>query len=147
VPAAARGDEAARAGGIVRPLRVLPVEDDADTRHVLARLLRGAGHAVTTADTVESARRALESAADGPGVELLVSDLSLPDGTGLDVVRALRALPAPPPPRRPARAIAVSGLGMADDVRASLEAGFDQHLTKPIHFDALLHVLYELAAA
>ncbi|MDQ3029594.1 MAG: response regulator [Actinomycetota bacterium] len=143
--AAARHGDTARAGGNPRPLQVLLVEDDADTRQVLARLLRGAGHAVMTADTVASARQALESA-NGATVELLVSDLSLPDGTGLDVVRALRGL-RPGLPSRPVKAIAVSGLGMADDVRASLEAGFDHHLTKPISFDTLLHVLVELVAA
>ena len=133
----------AAAAAAHRPLRVLLVEDDPDTRHVLSRLLRGAGHAVTTADTVASARLALESA--NGAVELLVSDLSLPDGTGLDVVRALRELR--PAADAPVRAIAVSGLGTADDVRTSLDAGFDRHLTKPLSFDVLLHELEEVAAA
>lgn len=143
-PPAARVDPGA-GGGTRRPLSVLLVEDDADTRYVLSRLLRGAGHSVTTADSVATARRVLTSA-EGAAVELLVSDLSLPDGSGLDVVRALRELPLTPT-RQPVAAIAVSGLGMADDVRASLEAGFDQHLTKPISFDVLLRALDELAAA
>jgi two-component system CheB/CheR fusion protein len=72
--------------------------------------------------------------------------MSLPDGTGLDVVPALRALHVTPP-HRPVAAIPVSGLGMSDDVRASLQAGLDQHLTKPISFEALLHAVDEFMAA
>ena len=136
---AGRPDE--REAPVRRPLRVLLVEDHADTRHVLTRLLRGAGHVVTAADSVAEALGVIR-AANGGGVELLVSDLALPDGTGLDVIRALRELR----PREAAGAIALSGWGMAEDVRKSIDAGFDRHLTKPVSFDALLEAVDQLAA-
>ena len=142
-PAAEAPDEpAARSPEVRRPLRVLLVEDHADTRNVLARLLRAVGHSVTTADTAESALRVVANG-EGDAVELLVSDLALPDGSGIDVVRAFRARRAD----RPLKAIALSGWGMEDDVRRSLDAGFDRHLTKPISLDALLEAVEQLGEA
>jgi len=120
----------------------LLVEDHADTRHVLAKLLRGVGHAIITADTAAAALRTLEGI-EGEAIDLLVSDLALPDGTGLDVVRALRADRS----HNSVKAIALSGWGMTDDVRKSTEAGFDRHLTKPVSFDALLEAIDQLCGA
>ena len=124
-----------------RSLRVLLVEDHADTRRVLARLLRSAGHSVTAAETVAAARDAIAIAAPGDAAEVLVSDLALPDGTGLDVVRALRELR----PGCRVAAIALSGWGMEEDVRRSIDGGFDGHLTKPVSLEQLLHLIEELA--
>jgi CheY-like chemotaxis protein len=67
-------------------------------------------------------------------LDLLISDLGLPDGTGLDVIRRLstsRRLPG----------IALSGYGMEDDVRRSHAAGFDRHLTKPVSLQTLEAVI------
>ena len=95
-------------------LRLLVVEDHEPTLAVLRRLLTRAGHGVVTATSVASAVAAAEAGQfDG-----LISDLGLPDGTGLDVITKLRA-------RQPQlRGIALSGYGMDEDVRRSLEAGF-----------------------
>lgn len=139
-PAAPEKQATGSALEVRRPLRVLLVEDHADTRQLLARLLRGVGHHVTTAETVESALRVIDGG-DGEAVELLVSDLALPDGSGLDVIRAFRARRG----ERPLKAVALSGWGMEDDVRKSLDAGFDRHLTKPISLDALLETVEQLA--
>jgi two-component system, chemotaxis family, CheB/CheR fusion protein len=111
------GDEANRG------LRILFVEDHEDTRRVVARLLRRLGHLVRTAGGV---REALDAAEDG-GFDLLISDLALPDGTGLDVMRHLKGRPG-------LRGIALSGFGMEEDRWRSRDAGFAQHLTKPIDF-------------
>jgi signal transduction histidine kinase/ActR/RegA family two-component response regulator len=123
-------------------LHVLLVEDHADTRLVLSRLLNSIGHVVTTADSATEAVRIIGEDG-GDTFDLLVSDLSLPDGTGLEVVRALRGR------RRgqPVKAVALSGFGMAEDVRKSLDAGFDRHLTKPVSLDALLEAVDRLTAA
>ena len=67
---------------------------------------------------------------------LIVSDLGLPDGNGLDLIRAAAKGHRP--------AIALSGFGMGSDVQASREAGFDLHLTKPVDFDVLLGALRAL---
>ena len=62
--------------------------------------------------------------------DLIVSDLGLPDGSGLDLVGPLSQVTKAP-------AIALSGYGMPDDARKSLAAGFLVHLTKPIAVERL----------
>jgi signal transduction histidine kinase len=113
-----------------KPLRVLLVEDHEDTRQILNRLMTRWGHNVTTAGTVAQARAAL---AEGT-FDLLLSDLGLPDGSGLEVVRALRQTSSIP-------AVAMSGYGMAADVARALGAGFTQHLVKPVHAEMLVELL------
>jgi CheY-like chemotaxis protein len=72
--------------------------------------------------------------------DLVISDIGLPDGTGHQLMAALKA-------KRPGlRGIALSGYGMEEDVRLSLEAGFDVHLTKPVHFASLSAAIHQLFA-
>ncbi|WP_428940537.1 ATP-binding protein [Fontivita pretiosa] len=126
--------------GATGELNVLLVDDHADTAQVLARLLRSLGYHVTTASSVAEALSAAEAArtATPPKpFDLLVCDLGLPDGSGLDIVQQLKL-------KQPIKSIALSGFGMEDDVRRSLEAGFDQHLTKPVDLDVLDAVIREL---
>jgi signal transduction histidine kinase len=104
-----------------RPLNLLLVEDHEPTLAALTRLLRGRGHRVTGATSVASAAAAVRR----EGFDLIISDLGLPDGSGLDVMRQLRA-------QYGGKAIALTGYGMDSDVRASREAGFAEHLTKPV---------------
>ncbi len=118
----------------LRSLRILLVEDHADTIRVLSRLLRSQGHAVTTANTVADAVKAY-----GAGeFDLLISDIGLPDGTGIDVMREARR-------RRPVAGIAISGFGMEADVARSKQAGFSEHLVKPINFQRLEMLIGEMA--
>ena len=123
------------------PLRLLLVEDHPDTAEAMAELLRSLGHEVRVAMTVAAG---LEAAAaemgSGAGIDLLISDLGLPDGTGMDLMRELGS-------RYGLRGIALSGYGSEDDVRRSLEAGFCRHLTKPVNFKALAAVIHETAGA
>ena len=123
-PAAADGQSAVV--DLAIRLRILLVEDHADTARSLARLLREMGHSVVVAANVQDAIRATEDDTH----DLVISDLGLPDGTGHDLVRRLRN-------SRPVKAIAVSGYGMESDVARSYEAGFLAHLTKPIKFNDL----------
>ncbi|HEX6900936.1 MAG TPA: ATP-binding protein [Thermoanaerobaculia bacterium] len=113
---------AGRAGSLPRPLRILLVEDHEDTLNVMAEVLELARHEVARASDMESA---LRMAAGGP-FDLLVSDLGLPDGNGLDLMRQVRD-------RYGLKGIAVSGYGTAEDVESSREAGFLDHLVKPVH--------------
>ncbi len=69
-----------------RGRRVLVVEDEATLCRVIARNLTAHGHNVTTASSVQTARRALE----GHEFDLMLLDIDLPDGTGWEVVRRLR---------------------------------------------------------
>ncbi len=89
--------------------------------------------------TADSVQAAIESAGDEP-IDILISDIGLPDGSGLEIMRHLRE-------RRncyPVRGIALSGFGMEEDVKKSREAGFDHHLTKPVTFDRLRAVLKQI---
>ena len=116
--------------GHATALRILLVEDHADTAEAMADLLRDLGHRVTVAYCVTEALAAAERHSLDGGLDLVVSDLGLPDGTGLDLMAKLHG-------RYGVRGIALSGYGMEEDVRKSLAAGFERHLTKPINLQAL----------
>ena len=100
---------------------VLLVEDHPDSARVLVQLLRRLGYSVTHATGVESA----VSQAQQQRFDLLISDISLPDGSGHELLRRLSV-------HGPVRAIAISGYGMDDDVARSQESGFADHLIKPM---------------
>ena len=117
------------------PLRIFVVEDHADTLHMLRDYLEEEGHAVITAS---SAREALDRL-PGSGCNMLISDVSLKDGSGWDLLRQAD-LPGP------IFAVAVSGFGMSMDRARSQAAGFRHHLVKPIDPDELDAVLAEAMA-
>ncbi len=130
-------DAPAAAGG----LRILLVEDHPDTAAVMADLLGGFGHQVTVAGGVAAALAAVADLANGggrPPLDLVISDLGLPDGNGLELMRELSR-------RYGLKGIALSGYGMEEDRIKSLQAGFSRHLTKPIHPGALREVILEVA--
>ncbi|WP_152049632.1 ATP-binding protein [Tautonia marina] len=103
------------------PLQILLVEDNRDTLSSLARALRAKGHRVLTASDCLAARRAIEEYQP----DLLLSDIELPDGSGLELMRELvRSTRIP--------GIAMSGYGSEEDIRRSVSAGFTEHLIKPI---------------
>ena len=115
---------------------LLLVEDHFDTAEAMAELLKGLGYRVTTAATVAAGLEAAERADRDGGIDLVVSDLGLPDGSGLDLMRTLSS-------RYGLRGIALSGYGMEDDLQKSREAGFEKHVTKPVSLQALEAVLQE----
>jgi PAS domain S-box-containing protein len=116
-------------------LRVLLVEDHGDTAMMLRLVLEGAGHSIETAGDVATAL----AAATSRHFDLLVSDVGLPDGSGLDLIRELRARGSTVP------AIAVSGYGHERDVQRSRAAGFRAHLVKPVDADRLLEAVARTA--
>jgi signal transduction histidine kinase/CheY-like chemotaxis protein len=116
-----------------RAVRILMVDDHEDTSRALKRLLSRLGYEVLTADSMRSALTAAEA---GP-FDLLISDIGLPDGSGHELMRQLLA-------RQPIKGIALSGFGMEEDIRKSKEAGFREHLTKPINLAKLQAVIREL---
>jgi PAS domain S-box-containing protein len=116
-------------------LRLLIVEDHADTALLLKRLLEGSGFAVETAGSVAEALKA----ADGTHFDVLVSDLGLPDGTGCELMRQMRD-------RHPLKGIAMSGYGMEEDLRRSREAGFSEHLVKPVDISSLERAILNLVS-
>lgn len=116
-------------------LRLLVVDDHPDTLRTLTRLLTRAGHHVLNASTVAQA----VAVAEKESFDMLVSDIGLPDGDGHEVMRRVRAL-------RHVPGIAMSGYGTDDDLQRSAEAGFSEHLTKPVEFLALQRAINRLAA-
>lgn len=116
-------------------MRLLVVEDHAPTMQVLTRLLRRAGHHVITAGLLADAR----AAAAAHSFDAVISDLGLPDGTGIELMAELRA-------RYGLRGVMLSGYGMEEDLRRSREAGFIAHLVKPIDVKELRRALKQLAA-
>jgi signal transduction histidine kinase len=119
-----------------RPLRILLVDDHQDTCVALERLLIRRGHLVAAAHNVRSAMEA----ATGNSFDLLISDIALPDGTGTELMTYLRAISRIP-------GIAISGFGMNGDVEKSLEAGFTEHLVKPVKMENLEAAIDRVMAA
>ena len=109
-----------------RSLRILLVDDHPDTCIALERLLVRRGHLVAATPNMRSAMEA----ATRNQFDLLISDIALPDGTGIELISCLRAI-------KPIRGIAISGFGMNGDVERSLTAGFSEHLVKPIKVEKL----------
>jgi PAS domain S-box-containing protein len=119
-----------------RALHILLVEDHADTAEAMADLLGSMGHRITVAHSVAGGLAAAERQAGQ--IDLVLSDLGLPDGSGLSLMRELHR-------RYEVKGIALSGYGMEQDVRDSLEAGFERHLTKPIDPQVLQAAIRETA--
>jgi CheY-like chemotaxis protein len=127
--------EATTSPGPIRPpsnppgrpgLNVLLVEDNQETLRYLTLSLQQRNYRVVPVDSVSAAR----AAAGEARFDLVISDIELPDGTGLELMHGLgggRTLPG----------IAISGFGSEDDLRDSARAGFAEHLTKPIDLNRL----------
>jgi CheY-like chemotaxis protein len=113
-----------------RALSILLVDDHADSLDLLARLLRRCGHHVETARRVDEAVRAV-----GRGrFDILVSDIGLPDGSGTEVMRVMKAEQGAP-------GIALTGHGEEHYVQACAEAGFAARLLKPVAFKQLVEAM------
>ena len=108
------------------PLRLLLVDDHANTLQALSHILKRDGHTVVSATTVKEAL----AAAAANTFDLIISDLGLPDGSGVDLMKQLRA-------KHQLQGIALTGYGAEEDVVRTREAGFTTHLTKPVSVVAL----------
>jgi HAMP domain-containing protein/signal transduction histidine kinase len=117
-------------------MRILLVEDHEDSNRSLTNLLRRRGYHVESALNFQSA---LDLGAKEE-FDVLISDLALPDGSGIDLMQALQST-------RPLLGIALTGFGMEDDVRKCRDAGFQHHLVKPIDLNKLDLLIQESAAA
>ena len=115
-------------------LRLLLVEDDPMTSRIMARLLRQNSYEVVTANTMAAAL-----AVPADAFDLVISDIGLPDGSGLDLMCRLS-------PNGDIPAIALTGYGREDDINKCLKAGFVAHLTKPVDFTRLEAMIRRVAA-
>jgi CheY-like chemotaxis protein len=106
-----------------RPLRVLVVDDNHDSADAMATLLEMMGHhAVAAYDGLKALQLASDLAPD-----LILLDLGLPDMDGFEVARRLRRLV-----NRAPRLVALTGYGADEDKRRTREAGFHEHVVKPV---------------
>ena len=115
----------------IRGVNILLVEDHEDTRTVLANLLEHAGHhAIVASGYTEALRFLVRVPAD-----VLLCDLGLPDGDGLDLASKAKAL------RPKIRTIALTARASLADKELGRQAGFDHYLTKPFDFHQLRTLL------
>ena len=119
-----------------QPKRILLVEDHEDTNRSLTNLLRRRGYHVQSALNFQSALDLSEK----EEFDVLVSDLGLPDGNGIDLMSKISS-------KQPLLGIALTGFGMEADIRRSREVGFQHHLVKPIDLNKLDSLIQEGAAA
>ena len=118
-----------------QPMRILLVEDHDDTNRSLTNLLRRRGYHVQSALDFQSA----VNLSANEQFDVLISDLALPDGSGIDLMQKLKS-------KQPLLGIALTGFGMEDDIRKSYDAGFKHHLVKPIDLNKLDSLIQESAA-
>lgn len=112
-----------------KSVRILVVEDDADTARMMSRLLNSSGYPTLTAGSVAEAKRLC----DGHRFDLLIADLSLPDGSGADLLRHDENCFG--------KGIIVSGYDDEHQETLGMAAGYSDYLLKPIRFDELLNVV------
>ncbi len=115
-------------------MRLLLVEDNRDTLRYLSMALRRRGIDVVGAGSLTEARAAMARSR----FDLMLSDIQLPDGSGLELMREAIAAGI-------ATGIALSGYGSDEDVRQSLAAGFAEHLTKPVDLLTLEEAIRRVA--
>jgi CheY-like chemotaxis protein len=114
-------------------VNILLVEDHEDSRAVLSNLLIHCGHEVATAANVHDALRLLANMR----FDVLVSDIGLPDGSGLQLVAEAKKLQ----PWK--KTVALTAYAQTREKELGLLAGFDEYLTKPFDFHQLRSLLAE----
>ncbi|MET0253601.1 MAG: response regulator [Terrimicrobiaceae bacterium] len=121
----------------LRTIRILVVDDHRDTAESLGMVLAEQGHEVRAAASISQALKVAENYE----FDILIADIGLPDGDGTELLARLRSTTA-----RPILGIAMSGFGMEDDRQRSRQAGFAEHLTKPVELAVLNQAVTRLAA-
>jgi PAS domain S-box-containing protein len=126
-------------GAALGPLRIIHVEDNALNRGLMEAVF--ATHPQVQLSSFCTAEQGL-SAIQGELPDVALVDINLPDGSGLDVCRALRASPQ----TRRIPLIALSADALPDHIARALQAGFDHYLVKPIQLKRLLSILSGIKA-
>jgi signal transduction histidine kinase/CheY-like chemotaxis protein len=140
--ASAGASAAALAPGMPRPLSglgILVVDDELETRTVVAELLRLEGADVAVSDSAAAAFEKLS--ATGASFDVVVSDIGMPLEDGYSLVRKLRALRS----GNRVLAIALTGSASTHDAATALAAGFDLHVTKPVDFERFVPMIRRLS--
>jgi CheY-like chemotaxis protein/nitrogen-specific signal transduction histidine kinase len=116
---------------------VLVVDDERDSRELLAAMLERCGATVTMADSAASAIARLAEAS----IQLIIADIAMPDVDGNGLIRRVRR------DRRDIAAVAVSAYARPEDRRKALEAGYDGYCAKPVDGAFFLHTVYGVMLA
>ena len=120
-------------------MRILAVDDDADSREMLEMVLKSQGANVVSVSGVKDALTVLQS--NGWKPQILISDLGMPELDGYDLIREIRSgsvvqnLPA----------IAITGYAGNEEGKRALDAGFQKHLAKPVNWRELIDSIVELS--
>jgi signal transduction histidine kinase/DNA-binding response OmpR family regulator len=122
-------------------LTLLVVDDDQDGRELLARVLGDQGAVVLSASSAQAAIRVLEEFRP----DVLLSDVAMPEMDGYSLIRRIRRLPASRGGRT--RAIALTAYARPEDAEQAMSAGFQAHVSKPVHPGRLIAMIAELASA
>lgn len=134
---ASLGHSSSPEAGVLNQMRILVVDDSADTLEMLEQLLIMEGAVVAAAgsgvDALEFARN--------QHFDLVLSDISMPGMDGFEFVRRLRAIAT----QKDVPVIALTGFGRAEDVDRSSAEGFLSHVTKPIDVNNLLEIIHQLS--
>ncbi|MEH2240525.1 hybrid sensor histidine kinase/response regulator [Nostoc sp.] len=120
-------------------LQVLVVDDNADTRELIAFILQQSGAQVTAVSSVSEALEALVRLSP----DVLVSDIGMPDEDGYSLIRKLRAQEVFRGEKIPA--VALTAFARDEERRLALQAGFQVHVSKPIEPEELVRVVAKLA--
>jgi len=139
-PALTRREDAIAELEDLNGLHVLIVEDDTDSRNVLALLLQKLGASV---DAVPSAREAVDRVTSRRP-DVLVSDIGMPEEDGYSLIRRVRQMPADLEKKLPA--IALTAYARRQDADAAIGAGFDCHLPKPVAPAELIRAIKGIVA-
>jgi len=134
IPAETAPQESFNLSGI----RVLAVDDDADTRDLVVFLLEDCGASVTAVSNADDALAVLTQSVP----DVLLSDIGMPDTDGYMLLRQVRALP--PEQGGLVPAIALTAYAGEIDYRLALAAGFQRHLSKPLDPDQLVQAMLDL---
>jgi len=136
-----QGDEAVPFEGLpsLQGLKVLVVDDEADTRELIREVLRECGSEVITSRSAAEALEAIEQHKP----DILISDLGMPDEDGYSLISKIRALPAEQGGQIPAAAL--TAYARAEDRMRVLRSGFQFHLPKPVDSAELVTVVASLA--
>ena len=123
----------------LRGLRILVVDDDTETLEAMSEMLRLNGATVAAAASAAEALRAVQESSP----HVIVSDIMMPGTDGYSLIRSIRALPAPDQASIPA--IALTAAAGSDQRKLSLDAGFQEHLEKPVEVDRLARAVLDLS--
>lgn len=118
-------------------VRALAVDDDRESRELVAAILQSAGAHVRTARSASEALRVLQEG----GIDLLVSDIGMPEEDGYALIRQVRTAEGP---ERRLPAVALTAHARIEDRLAALMAGFDVHVPKPVEPAELVTVIAAL---